>query len=225
MERIEKLKLVMWDMDGTILDSRKQHYESSKNVLHDHGFELPKDFIKDFFGQTAIQIFSEILGSSVNSVSSDKFREILEERDIAYRELISQEAEFLPGVKQWLEEFHQMGKTQVIVSSTALGNIETVLRVLNAEKYFTQLFSGEHMPSKPDPEVFLMALSKFEYGPEECLIIEDSPHGIQAAKTLGIKCIAAAITFPPEQLSDADLVLENLEQLQFSHINELFPEG
>lgn len=220
MDNIEKLKLVIWDLDGTILDSRKQHYEASKMVLKNHGFELSEGFLKTFYGQTANHIFGEILG---DAVSKDQFVQIIEERDIAYRELISREAEFLPGVKQWLEKFYQLGITQVIASSTAYENIVKIVQVLDAEKFFSNLFSGEHLPSKPDPEVFLMALREFNLSPSECLVIEDSPHGIQAAKSIGIKCIAPAITFPPDQLSEADLVVDNLEQLQWEDIGRLFP--
>ncbi len=219
MDNIEKLKLVIWDLDGTILDSRKQHYEASISVLKNHGFELSADFLKTFYGQTANHIFGELLGGAV---SSDQFGQIIIERDIAYRELISRDAEFLPGVEHWLGNFHQIGVKQVIASSTAYQNIETIVRVLNAEKYFSKLFSGEHLPSKPDPEVFLMALREFSLSSDECLVIEDSPHGVQAARSIGIKSIAAAITFPPDQLSEADLVVENLGQLQWGDINSLF---
>jgi len=219
LENIEKLKLVIWDLDGTILDSREQHYQASKKVLEEHGFELSRDFLKTFYGQTANHIFGEILG---DAVTSEQFNQIIIERDIAYRELISLDAEFLPGVEQWLENFHQMGDDQVIASSTAFENIETIVQVLKAEKYFTCLFSGEHMASKPDPEVFLQAISALGCKPEECLVIEDSPHGIQAAKSIGIKCISAAVTFPPDQLSGADLVVETLEQLHWVDIREIF---
>lgn len=222
MENIEKLKLVIWDLDGTILDSRKQHYESSRLVLENHGFQLSEDFLKTFYGQTAKHIFSEILGGAV---SIDQFGQIINERDIAYRELISRDAEFLPGVEQWLNIFYQMGVPQVIASSTAYENIVTIVQVLKVEKYFNKFFSGEHLPSKPDPEVFLMALREFAFCADECLVIEDSPHGIQAAKSTGFKCIAASITFPPDQLSQADLVLETLEQLRLSDISELFRNG
>ena len=220
MEKIEKLKLVIWDLDGTILDSRNQHYEASKKVLEKYGFELSKDFLKTFYGQTANHIFGEILGGVV---TSDQFVQIINERDIAYRELISRDAEFLPGVKQWLENFHQAGIDQVIASSTAHENILTIVKILNAEKYFAKVFSGEHMASKPDPEVFLKAMGEVGCKSDECLVIEDSPHGVQAAKSIGIKCISAAITFPPDQLSEADLVVQNLGQLHWEDIGRFFP--
>ena len=219
MDISEKLKLVIWDLDGTILDSRKQHYEASKMVLKNHGFEFSADFLKTFYGQTANHIFGEILGDSVND---HQFEQIIKERDIAYRELISRDAEYLPGVEQWLGNFQQMGIDQVIASSTAYENIVTIVRVLKAEKYFAKLFSGEHLASKPDPGVFLMAMHEFDLGSDECLVIEDSPHGIHAAKSIGIKCVSAAITFPPDQLSEADLVVENLELLQWGDIGSLF---
>jgi beta-phosphoglucomutase-like phosphatase (HAD superfamily) len=96
------------------------------------------------------------------------------------------------------------------------------VKVLDADKYFSRLFSGEGLPSKPDPAVFSMAINHFGVASKNCLVIEDSPHGIQAAKSLGIKCIAPAVTFPPDQLSEADLVVDNLELLRMGDIRSLF---
>ena len=117
-----------------------------------------------------------------------------------------------------------MGVAQVIVSSTALENINTIIKALDAEKYFDKFFSGEDLPSKPDPAVFSMAIKHYGVAPEECLVFEDSPHGISAAKSIGLKCVAAAVTYPRESLSGADLVLEDLDKLQIRDIQKLFKE-
>ncbi len=218
---IKNLSLVMWDLDGTILDSREQHFKAADSVLRHHGLEISRDYAKTYYGQTAVHIFGEILG---DSVSKAEFEQIIKERDIAYRELISKEVKFLPGVKHWLEEFYGMGIPQVITSSTALENIKTIVESLQAEKYFFHLFSGEDLPSKPDPAVFSLAVEQFGVCPEDCLVFEDSPHGVEAAESIGTKCIASTITYPRESLSAADIVIENLGQLRLKDIQRLFAD-
>lgn len=219
LEKIDKLKLVMWDLDGTIVDSRRQHHEASKEVLKQHGFELPKDHLKTVFGQTANEIFGGIFGDSVSDI---KLKEIIDERDSKYRELIKVEAKFLPGVENWIKDLYEMGITQVVASSTAYENITTILETLKAQDYFSEIYSGANLPSKPDPAVFLIALESQGTDKENCLVFEDSPHGIHAAKSIGLKCIASAITFPHNKLTEADLVVETFEQLQWKDIHNLF---
>jgi HAD superfamily hydrolase (TIGR01509 family) len=220
LENIEKIKLVMWDLDGTILDSRDAHFRSVQIVFKNNGFQFPMDGSDNFFGQTTAHIFKTIL---VNSLEDEKIDAMLREKELIFQEIIQEGVNFLPGVQNWLNEFGYVGVTQSIVSSTALESIRVTVKALDAGKYFSRLFSGEGLPSKPDPAVFSMAINHFGVASENCLVIEDSPHGIQAAKSLGIKCIAPAVTFPPDQLSEADLVVDNLEQLQWEDIGRLFP--
>ena len=221
MENIKNLKLIMWDLDGTILDSRDSHFNAVQRVFDNHGLKFPMNGSENFFGQTTGHIFNQVLG---NSFGAEDINEMLREKEVIFQELISTDAQLLPGVGQWLDEIHQMKISQVIVSSTASESILATIKALDVVRYFLKIFSGEHLPSKPDPAVFSLALKDMGVSAHECLVFEDSPHGIQAAKSLGIKCIAAAITFPWGELSAADLVLENLEQLRLAHIRELFPD-
>ena len=209
----------MWDLDGTILDSREAHFRSSQRVFENHGISNTKSKTRGLFGQTTRYIFSQILG---DEISPEEMNKILWEKELAFREEVIKDAQLLPGVGRWLKEFHQRNIGQVIVSSTNKESIITTVKALEIDMYLTDIFSGELLPSKPDPAVFSAALEASGAEPDECLVVEDSPHGIQAAKAIDLKCIAAAITFTRNELADADLVVETLEQLQWKDINNLF---
>lgn len=215
----KNLKLVMWDLDGTMLDSRKAHFEAVQKVFKNHGLLFPMEGSGSFFGQTTGHIFNQVIG---NSRSPEYIQKMLQEKEVVFRELIQSNAELLPGVGHWLNEINQAGIQQVIVSSTNKESIIATVEALKVDIYLTEIFSGEHLPSKPDPAVFSAAMEERGMEAQSCLVFEDSPHGIQAAKSIGLKCIASAITFPKNELAEADLVVETLEQLHWKDINHLF---
>ena len=71
----------------------------------------------------------------------------------------------------------------------------------------------EGLPTKPAPDIFLAAARRLGLQPQECVVIEDAPNGVQAAKTAGMRCVAVTQTFPPECLAEADLVRRNLTEV------------
>jgi HAD superfamily hydrolase (TIGR01509 family) len=129
---------------------------------------------------------------------------------------------FLPGVKKWLEVFKQNGIRQALASSGSQGNIKAILTALTAETYFNKIISGDGLPSKPDPFVFLKAADCLGILPLNCLVIEDAVVGVQAAKAAGMKCVAVTTNNPAEKLEDADVVLTNITELTTDHIRRIF---
>ncbi len=91
-----------------------------------------------------------------------------------------------------------------------------------ATTYFDEIVSGDGLPGKPDPFVFIKAADRLGIVPLNCLVIEDAVVGVQAAKAAGMKCVAVTTTNPAEKLADADVVLSNLSELTVNHIQMLF---
>ena len=219
MAALGNLKAVLWDLDGTILDSREQHFNSSRQAFKEYGVDAPMRNTKDHFGKTTAQILSETAG---DLLPKEELKSLERRRDEIYRSIISEEAIFLPGVEKWLQQFQAMGLRQAIASSTAYKNIETILKALNAAHFFDQIFSGAEMPSKPDPAIFNLASEKLAVQPQCCLVIEDSPFGVSAAKTAGMRCLAVTKTNDAEDLFEADIILASLTELKFQDISKLF---
>ena len=99
------LKAVLWDLDGTILDSRRQHFASSRRAFEEFGLEPLKGNRKEHFGKTAAQIFKETAGDRLNG---EDLKRLEIRKDEIYREIVSQDASFLPGVKESLLTFRGM---------------------------------------------------------------------------------------------------------------------
>jgi beta-phosphoglucomutase-like phosphatase (HAD superfamily) len=121
-----------------------------------------------------------------------------------------------------MEAFRQNGVRQALASSGSPGNINVVLTALAVETYFDEVISGDGLPSKPDPLIFIKAADHLGIIPLNCLVIEDAAAGVQAAKAAGMKCIAVTTTNHAEKLADADVVLDNLAELMTDHIRRLF---
>jgi len=101
-----------------------------------------------------------------------------------------------------------------LVSSAPKENIELVLNELSLEGIFDCIvFGQEVLESKPGPQIYLLAAKKLEVAPNDCVVIEDSPLGVKAAKTAGMKCLAVANTHPRQKLEKADKVFDSLENV------------
>jgi len=214
-----ELKVILWDLDGTILDSRKQHFTSTKQAFEEFGLIFHRENPKKHFGKTTAQILREMAG---DKLSIEKLKHLEHRRDEIYRSIISKEAKFLPGVEQALVQFQAMGLKQVIASSTAYKNIAIILKTLDASHFFDQLFSGAEIPSKPDPAIFNLASEELGVDPKCCLVIEDSPFGVSAAKSAGMHCLAITNTNNAEDLGHADIVISTLTEFKIEDVLVLY---
>ena len=219
MNKYGNLKAVLWDMDGVLIDSRQTHYESFKMTLSKYGWEVSETFFMDTFGKTNDQLINIV---SDGTLEPDLVEKISVEKDKLFCEMIAGQVEFMDGVEHWLKQFKADGISQALASSGTWININTVLDALNARQYFGAVTSGEDKAGKPDPAVFLGAAKVLNVPVSNCLVIEDSEPGLQAAEAAGMKILAVATTNPPEKLGKADIVLNDLTELNSEMVSGIF---
>lgn len=214
-----KLEAVIWDMDGVMLDSRLIHFKAFRMIFEKHEIKVDKKRLQRFFGMTNQQVIQFMVDQPISKELTDR---IGREKDFLFQNIIRDQAVFLPGIKKWMEAFKQNEVRQALASSGSQGNINAILTALNAETYFDEVVSGDGLPGKPDPFVFLKAADRLGKLPVNCLVIEDAVVGVQAAKAAGMKCVAVTTYNPAEKLADADLILSNLTELTTGHVKMLF---
>lgn len=197
---------ILWDMDGTIIDSTACHYLTWKHALEKYGFELDRHVYEENFGRNNRALLPLLLGFTPKQ---DLFKKITSEKESLFRELAPQEASLVPGVKGWLAEAKNEHIPQAIASSASMKNISSLMSSFDLLSYFDFFLSGADLPAKPEPIVFLETAKVLDRTPEQCLVIEDSLPGISAAKRAGMTCIAVAITHPKHELTMADMVVED----------------
>jgi HAD superfamily hydrolase (TIGR01509 family) len=128
-----------------------------------------------------------------------------------------------PGVLELMEEAMRREDFRAAIATS--GTLEKSSAVLKAAKVpFKQMvyINGSDVKNKkPDPELFLLAAAGLGIAPADCVVIEDAPNGIQAAKAAGAKCIAVTNSADAAKLQQADLICDSLERITLNAIQEL----
>ena len=209
---------ILWDLDGTIIDSKECHFYSWKAVFDAYGFPFSREAYEKNFGrnnQTAIRVYLDF------EPAQEMVDAISEEKEAIFRENVAEQAQLVPGVQTWLEEARAMGLPQVIASSAPMKNITDILESFQLASYFNHCISGADLPAKPEPDVFLQASQRVAVPGERCLVIEDSVPGVLAAKNAGMTCVAVATSRDAGALAAADLVIEDFTHAFESALTEL----
>ena len=209
-------RAVLWDMDGTLIDSIPYHLQAWQDVLRQINRTVePQDWT-----QTAGMRNSEIIPLLFPDMSPAESAYVDQAKERRYRELLElQGVELLPGVAAWIDRFKAAGWKQAIASSAPRDNVITIAQVLHFNGTFQAMISGADVQrGKPDPDIFLAAAQRLNMEPQHCLVIEDATAGIEAAHRAGMKAIGVLNTHP--QL-EADVVVQSLQDLTWEMIERL----
>ena len=207
----QKIRAVLWDMDGVLADTGEVHYQSWMKTLGGAGIPFDRETFRRTFGMNNSGLLEFTLGYPLES---DRLNEISERKEAIFRQEIRGRVRLFPGAKEWLERLRGSGIRQAVASSAPQENIEVLVDELGIRLYFDALVSAYHMPGKPDPAVFLEAARQLHTPPQNCLVVEDAIAGVEAARRAGMRCIAVTNTNPPEALSAADVIVESLEEVK-----------
>lgn len=199
---------MLWDLDGTLVDSADYHWRAWREVMRGEGVELTYEQFLGSFGQKNDRILTTWLGSDV---TEETIRRVGDAKEALYRQLAVIDGLVpLPGAAEWVERLHAAGWRQAIASSAPAENVRVMLRVLDLERYFDAIVSAEDVTAgKPDPQVFLAAAAKLQVPPNACVVVEDAAAGVEAAKRAGMKCVGVSRTSPLR----SDVFVQSLAEL------------
>ena len=200
---------VLWDLDGTLLDSEEYHWRSWRETMAGLGRPITREQFLATFGLRNDEILPRWLGAGakrevIDHVSHDKeelYRKLLREGGVAP----------LAGAAEWVRRLQKEGWRQAIASSAPRANVDVVLEVLGMASFFQAVVSAEDVTAgKPDPQVFLTAAARLEVRPTDCIVVEDSPMGIQAAHRAGMHSIGVSRN---GRVAAADIAVAALDRL------------
>ena len=202
---------VLWDMDGVLVDTGEMHFQAWMQAFTEFGIPFSKELFLDTFGMNNFSILSSMLG---HPPEPDYFDKVCDRKESLFRQVIRGQVHLLPGVRLWLERLEKLGIHQAVASSAPKANIEAIVDETQIRSHFSAMVSAYDMLGKPDPAVFLEAANQLHLSPESCVVVEDSFYGVTAAHRAGMKCLAVTTTYPRKDLTEADLIVESLEDLK-----------
>lgn len=216
------IQALIFDFDGTIVDSEGPDYESWEEIFKAHGTSLsldqwmdcvgggPDDF--DPYAILAAQTGRAIRRSSVRSIRRARFLELVKEQPI------------MSGVVQWLDDADRAGLKLAVASSSDSAWVNGHLESRGLRDRFICVHTRDDVKRvKPDPALYRISVEALGLQPHEAVALEDSRNGILAAKNAGLHCIAIpnAIT-QKSDFSEADIRLNSLEELTVAELLNRF---
>lgn len=222
------LRAIIFDFDGVVSDNEPVHLAMFQRLLGEVGIFLSKEeYYSTYLGYDDKGCFAAILAAHGRTVEQPTVADLVARKARAYKDSIRQHLVIFPGVGEFVRE--AACKYRLAIASGALRHeIEFVLEQAGIRKEFEHITSSEDTQrGKPDPEGFLHALAglnrltqpgQSQLRPGECLVIEDSLPGIQAAHAAGMEVLAVANTHAMEDLHEADAVTRSLEDVTLSEL-------
>jgi HAD superfamily hydrolase (TIGR01509 family) len=200
---------VIWDVDGTLVDSLECHWQSCREALAERDYVLTRDRFESIIGQKMDTALRSLLGADLALTAIEEIEATKETR---CRELMQAGGiRPMPGVLEWLNTLRQAGWHQAVASSAPRLNLDVMLGALDLSEYFEAVVCAEDVRNgKPDPEPFLSAAARMGIAPVRCIVVEDAAPGIEGARKAGMRTIGVG---PQHTLLRADVTVPTLDQL------------
>ena len=217
-----RTKAILFDIDGTLVDSNELHVTAWQQAFRRYGHEFDRHTIHEQVGKGGDNLVPSLVPDADSDLQA-KFDEA--HGEVFKGELIAQVTPF-PGARELLAKTRASGRTAVLASSAARDELEYHLETLQADGLVSETTSKDDVErSKPAPDIFSAALAKLEgVAPEEALVIGDTPYDMQAARRCGIPAIGVRSGgFTDEQLrqAGASAVFEDVQEI-CERFDELF---
>ena len=208
---------MLWDLDGTLVDTADHHLAAWKKVLGPRGVDLNRGAFLRTFGRRNVDVLRDLLG---DGLADEVVQRIGNAKEEDYRNLVrAGTLVTLPGVAGWLIRLRQEGWRQAIASSAPYANIEAILDALSLHDAFDAIAGEEDVHrGKPDPRIFLVAAAKLGVPPDRSIVVEDAPAGVAAARGAGMRVIGVRTGHGD---LEADLVVDTLADLPIDAFDRL----
>lgn len=226
------IKAIIFDFDGVIADTEHVHYASFKRVLEDQNIKITeKEYYTKYLAYDDKTFFNKFYQNNKIELSVKLLSELLRDKSLEFDGLIKGNVKIYPGVVEFIKNLSK--KYRLAIGSGALKKeIINILELIQINDLFEVIIAADDVEKcKPNPEVYINVLNQFNninkksvsrVKPEECVVIEDSVYGIQAAKSAGMKCVAITNSYEKEKLNDADVIIDSFLNRDIKNILSFF---
>lgn len=207
-------RAILFDWDGTLADSTDAVVAAFQQVLRETGCAISREFIERRIGIGAESTLREALESAEMAFTSDKLEQLVE-RKIQVEIDMADKVRLFDGALELLESLdHRMKMALASMNNGRV--IHGLLHAMKIRRYFDMVVTVDDVrKSKPDPEIFQKCAQHLAVSPKECIVVEDSIFGVQAAKTAGMRCIAVltgAYSYMELREAIPDLLVQSVKE-------------
>ncbi|WP_462137373.1 HAD family hydrolase [Candidatus Mycalebacterium sp.] len=220
-------RAVIFDFDGVIADTEKVHLDAFRKLLAPEGIEIPEDdYFEKYLALDDKNFFATLLRENGKNASAEKVSDFVKKKSLIASTMLEKCA-FFEGALDLVKSLTAAEFPLAIASGALREEIEAVLVRGGVTDCFSFIASAEDCEKcKPDPEIFIRALGGLNASgvlspaaaARECVAIEDSPHGVTAAKAAGMKCVAVTNSHRAEALLSADFIVRSLREIDADKI-------
>ncbi|MCT7962195.1 HAD family phosphatase [Laspinema sp. D1] len=228
------LKAILFDFNGVIINDESIHEELINELLLSENLRPKKgEFWQICLGRSDRACIAELFASRGRFLTDAALNALVERKAIAYQERLAalNKLPIFMGVDDLIYKLRGTPLKLAVVSGALRSEVELVLNRANMAQYFSAIVAGDDITtSKPEPEGYLLAVERLNQQypelnltPSDCLAIEDTPAGIQAAQRAGIQVVGIANTYPFHMLQrQADWTVDYLRDLELDRLREFF---
>lgn len=205
-----KFKALLFDLDGTLVDSEHFHYRVWNEILAESDVQLEySDFLKNFAGIPLPGNAKRL--KELYEIASPLDVLITKKEELTNARLITSTIELMPYVEETMDLFLTKGILMALVTASKRADVDELFKKNGLWKYFKQLVTRSDVTkSKPDPESYNLAVQKIGVPKSECLVFEDTVNGLLAAKNADLTCFAIqADEQSHEKLANADRIFKD----------------
>lgn len=220
---MHKVEALIFDMDGTMVDSMPWHAKAwvEYGVRKGLALDVP-DFMRRTTGRTAFECACELMGREVTEAES---AEITHEKESIYRELFGAQFREVAGFGAFAKSAAARGLKIAVGTAGDKHNIAFTLSNLRLDPHPLAIVGGdEGLPGKPEPAIFLEAARRIGVAPSRCVVFEDAPFGIEAARRGGMMAVAVCTTHSAAELAGPHVIaaVRDYNELANSNFLETF---
>lgn len=216
------LKAVIFDMDGVIIDSEPMHARANVLALKKFNVDVPLSYCYEFIGSTTYYMCQKMIEDFHLDASPEAL--LLANNEMKEYLLNTEGHTVVPYIIDLIKDLHLHGIRMIIASSSPASAIEEVMQSMQIEQFFEGYISGMQIENpKPAPDIFLAAVKQLGLKKDECIIIEDSKNGVNAAFAADITCIGFVNPNSGNQdLSKAAILVEGFDEIDYKFINKVY---
>jgi beta-phosphoglucomutase len=210
---MQKIKALLFDLDGTLVNSEIIHFDCWNEILEEYGIKLTYDvWLKNYAG-IPLPAKAEKLIKNYN-IKTPHAEIIRKKEQMTIERLRSKDVDMMPYATEVLDYFSEQKLILGLVTASSRADAETIFERNGLDRYFNVVITRSDVnKSKPDPESYNTCLNKLGVFKEECVVFEDTINGIKAAKAAGLLCFAIqSNAIIRDELSMADQLFLDLKE-------------